>query len=142
MISLFPVSHLPAVPAWAAGAANDQPIALHEVVATACRLGVTAEILPDMAHLMMLDTIGKKPPSGWKDGCGRRGDKANVAPRLSGEGSRHQRPGQLGYGGKNSRNVWRHGLASSEGQEIQCRVSPNTSSSDAASSTRSPQISS
>lgn len=56
MISLFPVSHLPAVPALVLGAANDQLIAPHEVVATACRLGVTAEILPDMAHLMMLDT--------------------------------------------------------------------------------------
>lgn len=44
------------MPALVLGAANDQLISPQEVVETACRLGVVAEVLPDTAHLMMLDT--------------------------------------------------------------------------------------
>ena len=56
MIGFFPASKLPYVPALVLGAANDQLISPQEVVETACRLGVVAEVLPDTAHLMMLDT--------------------------------------------------------------------------------------
>ena len=68
MIGFFPASKLPYVPALVLGAANDQLISPQEVVETACRLGVVAEVLPDIAHLMMLDTrweMAAEQVEGW-----------------------------------------------------------------------------
>ena len=68
MIGFFPASKLPYVPALVLGAANDQLISPQEVVETACRLGVVAEVLPDTAHLMMLDTrweMAAEQVAGW-----------------------------------------------------------------------------
>jgi non-heme chloroperoxidase len=50
----FSLSELP--PALVLGAADDLLIAPPDVAATASHMGVTAEILPHMGHMMMMDT--------------------------------------------------------------------------------------
>jgi hypothetical protein len=58
------------LPALVLGAAEDMLISPEDVVATAERLDVNAEILPHMGHMMMLDTAGNARQSvcssGWR----------------------------------------------------------------------------
>jgi non-heme chloroperoxidase len=56
MINPLAFREMHPVPALVLGAADDKLIAPSDVVATAQRLNVSAEILPRMGHMMMMDT--------------------------------------------------------------------------------------
>lgn len=56
LVNPLGIMSLHASPALVLGAAEDRLVSPADVVASAERLGVSAEILPHMAHMMMLDT--------------------------------------------------------------------------------------
>lgn len=60
LINPLAIRPIPPTPALVLGAAEDMLISPSDVVATAERLDVTAEILPHMAHMMMMDTHWQK----------------------------------------------------------------------------------
>jgi len=60
LVNPLGISRGGATPALVLGAGQDRIISRDDVEATARHLGATAEIIPDMAHMMMLDTHWKR----------------------------------------------------------------------------------